>query len=67
MRNNVRMPPAPQGGTEPRERLCCGRPRFATFEAADAALRHMEFIADGHVGVHVFQCPAGWWHLKSGV
>lgn len=44
---------------------CCGKVRFATQEAAEAALHRIQNLAEGRHPVRVYRCPRGWFHMTS--
>jgi hypothetical protein len=45
---------------------CCGKKRFATKEAAEAALLRIARTADNdRYPRYAYECPNGWWHLTK--
>jgi hypothetical protein len=67
VRHNIQMPPAPAGGRAAR-RLTdeCGKRRYATREAAEDMLRHLQMCDENHDALaRVYECGHGWWHLTS--
>jgi len=48
-------------------RRCCGKRRFATREAAEQLIRHLELLSRGEKIPRraYYHDRCGWWHLTS--